>query len=245
MRLLLAAPVRAKVIWTGTVWIAMFCAGIAGARASDPAIDSTPDAASAAASPGDDKHILGVIPNYAAVNDPPKVFHSITAGEKFVIAAHDSFDPFNWLLAGVYGAVYQWQNDYPRWGQGASGYAKRYGATFADGAISTYVSEGVLPTLLHEDPRYFRMGHGPKWRRTGYALTRVLITKTDSGGDRFNNSEIEGNLVAASLANLYYPPANRSLGDTLQKFGINVLSDAGFNVLREFWPDMKHKVLHR
>src|SRR5580692_7739100 len=102
MRLLLAAPVRAKVIWTGTVWIGMFCAGIAGARASDPAIDSTPDAASAAASPGDDKHILGVIPNYAAVNEPPKVFHSITAGEKFVIAAHDSFDPFNWLLAGVY-----------------------------------------------------------------------------------------------------------------------------------------------
>jgi hypothetical protein len=73
----------------------------------------------------------------------------------------------------------------------------------------------------------------------------VLITKTDSGGDRFNNSEIEGNLLAASLGNLYYPPANRSIGDTLQKFGINVLSDAGFNVLREFWPDMKHKVLHR
>ncbi len=240
MRILLAAPVRIAL-----VWIAMFCAGITTAWASDPSIDTTPDTASAAAASSSDKHILGVIPNYAAVNEPPKVFHAITAGEKFVIAAHDSFDPFNWALAGVYSAVYQWQNDYPRWGQGAAGYARRYGATFADGAIGTYLSEGIIPTLLHEDPRYFRMGQGPKWRRAGYALTRVLITKTDSGSDRFNNSEIEGNLVAASLANLYYPPADRSLGDTLQKFGINVLSDAGFNVLREFWPDMKHKVLHR
>jgi hypothetical protein len=238
--MLLAAEVSA-----GTVWIAMFCVGITSAQASDPAIDSTPDAVTAVASSSADNHILGVIPNYAAVNDPPKVFDSITAGEKFVIAAHDSFDPFNWVLAGVYGGVYQWQNDYRRFGQGAQGFAKRYGATFADGAISTYISEGILPSLLHEDPRYFRMGQGPKWRRAGYALTRVLITKNDFGASRFNNSEIEGNLLAASIANLYYPAADRSLGDTLQKFGINVLSDAGFNVLREFWPDMKHKVLHR
>jgi len=183
-----------RTLFVGLVW-----AGIAGAQAPDPTIDLTANAASSQ----DDKHILGVIPNYAAVNDPPKVFHPITIGEKFVIAAHDSFDPFNWVLAGVYGAVYQWQNDYPQFGQGAQGFAKRYGATFADGAISTYISEGILPAVLHEDPRYFRMGQGSKWRRTGYALTRVLITKNDSGRHRFNNSEIEGNLLAASAANLY------------------------------------------
>ena len=228
----------------GTLIAALVFAGIACAQVPDPPdlkIDSTADATLSK----DDKHILGVVPNYATVNEPPKIFQSISASEKFIVAAHDTFDPFNWVLAGVYGAVYQWENDYPRWGQGAQGYAKRYGATFADAAISTYVSEGILPVLLHEDPRYFRRGEGSKWRRIGYSLTRVLITKTDSGGKRFNNSEIVGNLMAASLANLYYPPPNRTAGDTFEKFTINLVSDAGFNVLREFWPDMKRKILHR
>ena len=186
-----------------------------------------------------------MVPNYATVDQPAKVFRPLTTGAKFVLAAHDSFDPFNWALAGVYAGVYQWQRDYPGFGQGAAGYAKRYGATFSDGAISTYISEAILPTLLHEDPRYFRLGEGSKWRRIGYALTRVLITKTDTGARRFNNSEIEGNLIAASIENVYYPPSNRTVGDTIEKFGIGVISDAGFNVLREFWPDMRRKVLHR
>jgi hypothetical protein len=211
----------------------------------DPIINSEEPVSSPPVSSPDDKHILEVVPNYATVNEPPKVYQPIRTGEKFVLAAHDSFDPFNWVLAGVYAAAYQKQNRYPQWGQGAQGYAKRYGATFADGAISTYLSEGILPTLLHEDPRYFRLGQGAKWRRIGYAMTRVLITKTDSGGDRFNNSEIVGNLMAAGLGNLYYPPRNRTVGDTLEKFGIGVVSDAAFNVLREFWPDMKRKILHR
>jgi len=218
-------------------------AGIAGAQAPDPPETRTESTMESASK--DDKHILGVVPNYATVNEPSKVYQPISARDKFITAAHDTFDPFNWVLAGVYAGVYQWQHDYPQWGQGASGYWKRYGATFADGAISTYVSEGILPTLLHEDPRYFRLGDGSKWHRIGYAMTRVLITKTDSGGERFNNSEIEGNLIAAALGNLYYPSLNRNVGDTFEKFAINVISDSGFNVLKEFWPDMRHKVLHR
>ena len=76
-------------------------------------------------------------------------------------------------------------------------------------------------------------------------MTRVLITRTDSGGERFDTSEIAGNAAAAALANLYYPPLSRTVGVTMEKFAINVVSDAGFNVLREFWPDMRRKVLHR
>ena len=231
--------------WMGTLIAALLCAGTISAQVVPDPPDLKIDAAADATASRDDKHILGVVPNYATVNEPSKVFQSIPAGEKFRMAAHDTFDPFNWVLAGVYGAVYQWQNDYPRWGQGAQGYGKRYGATFADAAISNYVTEGVLPVLLHEDPRYFRMGEGSKWRRIGFALTRVLVTRADSGRKRFNNSEIAGNLMAASLANLYAPPPNRTAGETFEKFGINVVSDAGFNVLREFWPDMKRKVLHR
>ena len=230
----------------GKLLAALIFVGIAGAQqpdAPDPKTDSA--AESIQPQPKDDKHIMGVVPNYATVNEPPKTFEPLTTGQKFMQANHDAFDPFNWVLAGIYAGVYQWQRDYPQWGQGSAAYWKRYGATFADGAISTYLSEGVLPALLHEDPRYFRLGEGSKWHRIVYAMTRVLVTKSDAGYLRFNNSEIEGNLIAAAISNAYYPSGNRSMGDTMDKFGINVVSDAGFNVLREFWPDMKHKVLHR
>lgn len=228
----------------GKLLAALIFVGMAVAQVPDPP-DPKTDSMAEPVSSKDDKHIMGVVPNYATVNEPSKTFEPLTVGQKFIEANHDTFDPFNWVLAGVYAGVYQWQHDYPQWGEGAGAYWKRYGATFADGAISTYLSEGILPTLLHEDPRYFRLGEGTKWHRIFYAMTRVLMTKTDAGVWRFNNSEIEGNLIAASLANLYYPSGNRSLGDTMNKFGINVVSDSGFNVLREFWPDMKHKVLHR
>jgi len=231
----------------GKLLAALVCAGFAGAQAPDPPDPKTDSVAELSKSDPtkDDKHILGVVPNYTAVNQPEKAYHPASVSEKFMIAAHDSFDPFNWVIAGVYAGVYQAQNTYPQFGQGAQGYAKRYGATFADGAISTYITEGILPSLLHEDPRYFRMGVGSKWKRAGYAMTRVLITRTDSGGERFDTSEIAGNAAAAALANLYYPPLSRTVGVTMEKFAINVVSDAGFNVLREFWPDMRRKVLHR
>jgi hypothetical protein len=141
--------------------------------------------------------------------------------------------------------VAQWGNDYKGFGQGAQGYAKRYGAAFADGTISNYMTEAVFPTILRQDPRYFRMAVGGAWKRTGYALTRVLVTRTNSGRKCFNSSEVAGTLAAAGIANLYYPSNNRSAGETFEKFTLNLVSDAGFNVLREFWPDMRRKVLHK
>jgi len=231
-----------RIFFAAAVW-----AGILAAQApegADPAPDVSAMPLRQFSPTWDDKHIFGVVPNYATVESPEHIYSPITAGEKFKIAAHDSFDPFNWALTGIYAAVYQKENEYA-FGQGAQGYAKRYGATFADGAISTYLSEGILPVLLHEDPRYFRLGSGSKWHRAGYAMSRVLVTRTDGGAWRFNNSEIEGNMIAAGLSNLYYPSVNRGLGMTAEKFGVNVISDAGFNVLKEFWPDMRRKILHR
>jgi hypothetical protein len=188
--------------------------------------------------------MLGIVPNYATVNDP-SLYKPIPASEKFKLAAQDSFDPFSWAIVGVYAAVAQWGNDYRQFGQGMQGYAKRYGAAFADGTISNYMTEAVLPCILHEDPRYFRMAVGSAWKRTGYALTRVLVTRSDAGRRRFNSSEVAGTMIAAGIANLYYPSDNRSVGETMEKFTVNVVSDAGFNVLREFWPDMRRKVLHK
>lgn len=217
---------------------------IAAAQGPDSS-DPKNDAAEAASSKFDDNHIFGIVPNYTTVNTPPKQYQPISDREKFKFATEDTFDPCSLVITGVYAGIAQWGNNYRQFGQGMQGYGKRYGAAFADGAISNYVTEGLLPSLLHEDPRLFRLGTGNKWKRGIYAATRVLITRTDSGGERFNISEIAGNMMSASLSNLYYPPLNRSWDNTFEHFAINVVSDAGFNVLKEFYPDMRCKVLHK
>lgn len=192
-----------------------------------------------------DTHIFGVVPNYNAVNDPAHPFEPISSREKFIIAAHDGLDPYSWVVSGLYAGVGQWQNQYPTYGQGAEGYAKRYGQSFADGMIGNFMTEAILPSMLHEDPRYFRLGQGSSIHRIGYAMSRVLVTRTDSGGSRFNTSEIAGNLAAAGISNLYIPSADRDLPQTIEKFSVSVVSDAGFNVLKEFWPDWRRKFLRR
>jgi hypothetical protein len=207
---------------------------VAPAPTSDPAQPSRSDT-----------HIFGIVPEYDAVNDPAQVYKPISPGEKFVIAAHDGFDPFSWVTTGLFAAVGQWKNQYPQFGQGATGYAKRYGGSFADGAIANFMSEAILPSLLHEDPRYFRLGKGRFFHRVGYTISREWITRKDSGGEGFNISEIAGNLGAAALSNLYYPSEERTVSQTMEKFAVNIVSDAGFNVLKEFWPDMRHKILHK
>jgi hypothetical protein len=220
------------------------CIAVAAAQSPD-SLEGRADAiADPVMSSHDDTHILGVVPNYATVNDP-SMYKPIRVSDNFKLAAQDSFDPFSWVIVGVYAGVAQWGNDYKQFGQGAQGYAKRYGAAFADGTISNFMTEGILPTLLHQDPRYFRMAAGSPWKRTGYALTRVVVTRSNAGLARFNSSEIAGTLAAAGIANLYYPAGNRSVGETFEKFAVNIVSDAGFNVLREFWPDMRRKVLHK
>jgi hypothetical protein len=214
--------------------------------------DAAEPAAEAIATPNpgpqpsrDDNHIFGVIPNYNAVNDPAYPYEPISAGEKFRIAAHDGFDPFSWVTTALYAGVAQWQNQYPQFGQGSKGYAQRYAGSFADGAIANFMSEAILPSLLHEDPRYFRLGQGSVFHRIGYTISREWITRADSGREEFNISEIAGNLSAAALSNLYYPAQEHSGSETMEKFTMNILSDAGFNVLKEFWPDMRHKILHK
>src|SRR5277367_6394898 len=121
---------------------------------SDPASDPV----QAVSAKSEDNHILGVVPNYTTVNEPPKKYHPISAGEKFKLAGEDTFDPYSFVITGIYAGVAQWGNNYRQFGQGAQEYAKRYGAAFADGAISNYLTEGILPSLLHEDPRLFRLG---------------------------------------------------------------------------------------
>jgi hypothetical protein len=189
-----------------------------------------------------DKRVFGVLPNYRTANETA-VYTPITAKQKFTIGAKDSFDYPLLLLAGVFAGLGQLTNENPAFGQGLAGYGRRLGTAYADQAIGNMMTEAIYPSLLREDPRYFRRGHGSVGSRTWYALTRVMVTRTDSGGTRFNFSEWAGNATAAAISNAYYPD-NRRAGANVAKLCEMVGTDAISQVLKEFWPDIKHKLFH-
>ena len=185
----------------------------------------------------EDKRIFGVLPNNRTTeNSIP--FHSITARQKITIAFKDSFDWPVYPTAGLFAALYQIEGQNPSFGQGMQGYAKRFGTAYGDQMIGNMMTEGFVPSLLHEDPRYFRLAEGTKKHRAWYAATRIFVTRTDSGGKRFNTSEWGGNALSVAISNSYYPDT-RDVSDNVQKLLIACATDAFSNVLKEFWPDVK------
>lgn len=190
----------------------------------------------------EDTHILGIVPDYDTVRNSSGVILPISARTKFWLATEDVFDPFSFLITGFYAGGSQLTNQYHEFGQGAAGFAKRYGGAFADNAVGNYLTEAAFPVMLHQDPRYFRMGNKYGfWRRVGYSASRVIVTRGDSGARQFNFSEIVGNATAAAISAAYYPPSSRHPEEVCEKWALNVGSDAGFNILKEFWPDMRQK----
>lgn len=184
-----------------------------------------------------DHRILGVLPNYRTAN-PMDVYEPLTTRQKFTIAAKDSFDWPNYLVSGVFAGFYQLQNENPGFGQGVKGYLHRYWTSYIDQSMGNLMTEAVMPTLLREDPRYFRKVTGSVKARFFYAATRVLVTHTDSDGTRFNFSEVIGNGVMAAAGNAYYPE-NRGFSDTVERMSMQIGTDALSNVPKEFWPDIK------
>jgi hypothetical protein len=189
-------------------------------------------------------HIFWVIPNYRSDENTTTIL-PLTRSAKLKVAFDDSFDPSAFLVASVFAGLGMAQRQYASFGQGAQGFGKYYGGAFADQAIGNIMSEGLFPAALHQDPRYFVKGNGGFWRRTGYALSRECITRGDDGRNHFNTSELAGNAVAAGISNAYYPAANRSFGNTADKWGQQIALDAFFNVAKEFWPDLRKKVFGR
>jgi len=185
-------------------------------------------------------HIFWVIPNYRSDEKSTQI-KPLTPGAKMKVAFDDSFDPSAFLVAGVFAGLGMAQRQYPSFGQGAQGFGKYYGGAFADQAIGNIMTEGLFPIALHQDPRYFVRGEGGLWKRTGYALSREFITRGDDGRSHFNTSELGGNAVAAGISNVYYPAADRSFGNTANKWGQQIALDAFFNVAKEFWPDVRKK----
>ena len=149
-----------------------------------------------------------------------------------------------YILAAGFAGLSQINNSNPSFGQGSEGYAKRYLASVADQDIGNFMTEAIMPSLFHQDPRYFRKGHGSVGGRILYAASRVIVTKGDSGNWQFNASEFVGNGIVAAIGNAYYPDA-KGFDPTMQRMFTQIGTDAVSQVLKEFWPDVKKHLIHK
>jgi hypothetical protein len=193
--------------------------------------------------PQQTKRILGIIPNFRAVSANTKLPPQ-SAKEKFLTATQDSFDYTSLFLPAVIAGYSQATNQTPEFHQGAAGYARYYWHSYVDQAIENYMVEAIGPIITHQDNRYYTLGQGGFLKRTGYALSRAVITRNDAGNDTFNSSEVIGAGAAAGISNLYYPSSERTLSNTMSKWAINVGVDAGTFVFKEFWPDINNALFH-
>jgi hypothetical protein len=190
------------------------------------------------------RRIFGVIPAYDVTNTRGQQIEPLTKGQKFKLFLEDTYDPFEWIWSGAEAGFEQAAGEQKSYRQGAAGYAKRFGAAMADESTGEFFGTFLLPTVLRQDPRYFRKGEGSFSGRLGYALTRVAVTRSDSGKRQFNWSYIGGTLISGGLSNLYYPREDRGFGLTMSRSGIAILAAAGVAAGKEFWPDVERK-LHK
>lgn len=154
--------------------------------------------------------------------------------QKFGLALHSLLDPVNFLIVGGEAAGLQYTDTYHAYGTGAQAYGKYYGATFADNASARLIGGAVLPSLLHQDPRYFYKGRGTVTSRALYAITRAVITRNDRGQDVPNYSSMLGGLAAGGISNAYHPSSDRGVALTFRNAGIDIGGHAFDNLIREF-----------
>lgn len=191
----------------------------------------------------EDKRILGIFTNHRTAEESTAL-PRITRRQKLAIAWQDTTDRAIFLQSAFIAGIGQGTNANPSFGQGMEGYGKRFGAAYADFALQNFMTEGVFPSLLHQDPRYFRRREGSGPSRLGYAISRLFITRNDLGKHRFNFSEVLGGATSLAISNAYYPDG-RTAGNNLGRYTLQLGFDAASNVLKEFWPDLKRKLPRR
>jgi hypothetical protein len=192
---------------------------------------------------GQTKRILGIIPNFRAVSANVKLPPQ-SVKDKFVTASQDSFDYSSIVLPAVIAAYDLERNATPEFGHGGVGYGRYLWHSAVDQTSENYWVEFIVPAITHEDTRYYTLGSGGFLKRTGYALSRAVITRDDAGKEVFNAGEVFGAGAAAGMSNLYYPSAERTFGNTADQWGLDVGIDAATFWFKEFWPDINHKLFH-
>ena len=219
--------------------------------------DSKTTKESAGAGTSNDR-LFFTLPNFLTLENAGRV-PPLTAKQKFAVTVRGSFDysqyPWHAFLSGISQA----QDSEPGYGQGWEGYGKRYAASFADGTIENFMTGAILPSLLHQDPRYFQSGHGSFTHRTLYAMSRNLVTRGDSGKSQFNFSEVVGGAMSAAISTFtYHPtskvvttttpgvvryiPSDRTLENAAKVWGTQYAYDTMTIVIKEFWPDIRRKL---
>lgn len=205
---------------------------------TDPAPAPAPD------SKQQPKRILGIMPNYRAVSagtiPPPP-----TPRQAFKIATLNSFDYSSFVFVGITSLMAESSNAHPQLGKGPAGFGNYLWRGFLDKTDGNYLVIFALPTVFHQDERYYAKGEGKLWKRATYAASRILITPNYHGKNGFNTSEILGRGIAQGISLSYYPSTDRTFGDLSEKYGYSLGRDALTNVFREFWPDIAAHIAHR
>ena len=200
------------------------------------------------------------LPNFLSLENAGKV-PPLTAKQKYAVVARSTFDYVQYPWWAFLAGISQAENSEPGYGQGAAAYGKRFATQIADGTIENFMTAAVLPSLLHQDPRYFQSGKGGFMHRTGYAITRIVVTRTDSGHAQFNYSEVFGSALSATISTYsYHPkstylstptnphmfiPSDRTLANTADVWVTQVSYDTLTLFVREFWPDIHRKMSHK
>jgi len=230
------------------LWFALISVGSAheapGREAQEAGTQSssTPTGSKTAieAAPPDSERVFGVVRTFGITND--KNAAPLSPRGKFRIFTQNVTDPFTFVGTALQAGIAQAMNDFPAYGQGVSGYAKRYGASLADFGIGEFMSTFAFPTLLREDPRYFREGQGSFKKRLGHSLASAVVTRTDSGRSAFNWSNSVGRIAAGGVSNLYYPAEDRGIGLVFSRAGIGMIFGTAGAVFSEFGPDIERKL---
>lgn len=190
------------------------------------------DVAQAQIKAAEQQRIFGAIPNFYVTYYPNPA--PLSPKQKFELAWKTSVDPVTFVFTGAIAGINQAANVFPTYGQGAQGFAKYYGAAYADGFADVMIGGAILPSILKQDPRYFYKGTGSIRSRALYAIAFAFICKGDNGHWQPNYSDILGGLAAGGISNLYYPPANRGAAIVFENTLLGIAGDAGANLFQEF-----------
>jgi hypothetical protein len=184
---------------------------------------------------------MGMLPMYTVVNDASTA-RALSVSEKFRLFYRQTYDPFQFASVAITAGISQAENDLSGYGQGMEGYGKRYGATLADNSLGAFFGNFLLPSLMHEDPRYFRMGSGGFVRRLLHAAGSQLIAHRDNGTIGPAYANVMGNFIGCGIGNLYYPSTDRGVGTTFERGAEVTLNAMVGATLQEFWPDIHNKI---
>jgi hypothetical protein len=210
--------------------------------ATAPNPQTTPPSA-ADSGPKQTKRILFIIPNFRSVS-AETTLPPLSPKQKFKLVLDDTFDYSGFVEVGIIAGVSDLHKGEPAFGHGAIAYGRYYWHGLADNIDGNFMTEFLVPVATHEDPRYYTLGHGGLFKRTIYSVSRLAITRSDSGHATPNFAEIVGNGAASGISNFYYPSNDRSWTKTGQRWALQIGVDGLSNLAKEFWPDINAKIFH-